>query len=203
MNRPGYTVRLSDPGHVERKLQEKLACDSVLPSNGAPARMRLILAVIAMGFGSWANASTTPSQLVLLGQDAQRRAFSTVFTVDLRAERPVVRYDQPIQLDIRFNTIVDRSDVAEFLAEEAQEIHDLSPDTSQRLEETIVGALGCDFRSGSMLQIHFKPGEGALLRCDEGTESLVTYGPMSFYLLDVFLHPETEFSGLVVHRENT
>ena len=42
-------------------------------------------------------------------------------------------------------------------------------------------------------------GEGAP---DEGTDGAEDEDD-EIDLLDVFLHPETEFSGLVAHRENT
>ncbi len=162
----------------------------------------LVALALALGAGAWVRASTPSSQLTLLGQDVQRRAFSTIFTVELWAERSVLRYDQEVRLDIRFNTAVDGADIAEFLAEEAQEIHELSAEEATLLERRLAGALGCDFTSGSSLQIHFRPQDGVQLRCNGARESKLELGSMSFYLLDVFLHPNTEYSGLVAHREN-
>lgn len=165
--------------------------------------MKQLRAIKALVFCIFATNATGASLFDMygatepLGVDKQKKVFSTLFDIELWARSFPEKYDQDLTIRIKFASRFDNSDVIEFLSEEAQEIHDFSNAQLKDLKKSMSKGITCNPKAGTILDLNYIPRKGIQITC-QGMQSseLIPDGPHSFYLLDVFLHPESEYENL-------
>ena len=135
-----------------------------------------------------------------LATDKQKRVFSTLFDVELWSAGFPKAYDKDMTIRIVFASRFDNEQIVSFLVDEAEELHDFSKAQYATLKNSLSRSLTCSSRAGTVLDLNYQPGLGIFVTCKGNTHSVpLADGPLSFYLLDVFLHPDSEFENLSNH----
>ena len=132
-----------------------------------------------------------------LATDTQKRIFSRIFDIELWSQSYPESYDQDLTIRIIFATRVSRSNVIDFMVEEAQEIHGFTDVQMEQMAKTVAKSIECDPRADSVMDFNYQPGVGIEVTCDGNkSEVALADGPYSEFLLDIFLHEKSEYPGL-------
>lgn len=140
-----------------------------------------------------------------LGTDVQKRIFSKLYDIELWSSSYPEKYDQDLTIRVVFSTRIPNTDVIEFLAEESQEIHDFSKTQLVELSTSMSRSITCDTKAGLTVDLNYIPKKGIIVTCDGVLNPVpIPDGPHAFFLLDVFLHSESEYTKLSLdHYERT
>lgn len=155
-----------------------------------------ILFLICSG-ASGASLSGKYSTDTPLKTDKQKKVFSTLFDIELWSKSYPEKYDQDLTIRIIFASRFDNSDVIDFIVDESQEIHGFSKAQLNRLSNSLSKSITCDPKSGLILDLNYIPQQGVVVTCGDAENPItIPDGPLSFFLLDVFLHPNSEYKNL-------
>ena len=141
------------------------------------------------------NLSDKYEQSAPLATDVQKKVFSTLFEIELWGKSYPKQYDQDFTINIIFHSQFDQSDVVDFIAEESQEIHNYSKDQYNAFVSVLTDAIACTPKPKSHMSFNYIPKTGIQVSCEQQLKTIPD-GPLSFYLLDVFLHPSSEYENL-------
>lgn len=165
-------------------------------------KLRNLLAIVPFIFAANANSSeSVVSKYNIdspLKTDVQKKIFSKLFDIELWSDSYPKKYDQDLTIRLRFATRVDESRAVEFLADEAEEIHDFSSAQYDAFSLSLAKAIDCDLAANVTLDLNYIPNQGIFSFCDgKASAKVLADGPYAYYLLDVFLHPKTEYTNLI------
>ena len=141
------------------------------------------------------NLQEKYKQSVPLATDVQKRVFSTLFDIELWGKQYPKQYDQDFTINIIFHSQFNSSNVVNFIAEESYEIHQYSQDQHKAFVSVLTKAITCNPKPNSQMQFNYIPQMGLQVSCEQNVNNIPD-GPLSFYLLDVFLHPSSEYKHL-------
>lgn len=165
--------------------------------------MKLLKLLATLPIVLAANASSNESIVSKYGidsplaTDVQKKIFSKLFDIELWSNSYPQKYDQDLTIRLRFATRVDESRAVEFLADEAEEIHDFSSAQYDKFALSLSESIDCDLAANVTLDLNYVPNQGIFSFCDgKASSKVLADGPLAYYLLDVFLHPETEYTNL-------
>lgn len=132
-----------------------------------------------------------------LAVDVQKRIFSKIFDVELWSGSYPTSYDQDITIRIKLATAVDVSDITEFMADEARDIHGFSKAQMNDFAKSVGKSINCVPTPDTIMDFNYVPGSGVIVTCDEVVSNvIVADGLYTTYLLDIFLHEKSEYSKL-------
>jgi len=97
--------------------------------------------------------------------------FSKIFDIELWSDSYPQQYDQDITIRIRLAARVDKSDIIEFILDEAGEIHKISRTDTAAMLDSLDDAITCLPTANTVLDFNFIPGTGVEVSCNGGTSA--------------------------------